>query len=122
MGAQTPAADKPGCQDHPLFPTRMPEYRLVDCKIQDFGLYEFNSPKGTKTPIEGKFTFITYQFTGPGANEPSPLAILRNYENAIKNVGGTILNTMPNYYVNGKIIKDGQMAWVEAFRGNGRSG
>ncbi len=119
MGAQAQNPDKPGCNDHALFPTRMPQYRLADCRVQEFGVYEFRSPNGKKTPVEGKFTFITYQFTGQRPNEPSPLAILRNYENAIKKVGGTILNTMPNYYVNGKIVKEGQEAWVEAERGNG---
>jgi OOP family OmpA-OmpF porin len=119
MSVQAQTADKAGCQDHPLFPTRMPEYRLADCRVQDFGVYEFRSVKGPKTPVEGKFTFLTYRFTGPGANEPSPLAILRNYENATKKVGGTILQSLANYWVNGKILKDGQEVWVEVERGNG---
>jgi OmpA-OmpF porin, OOP family len=116
--AQTP--DRAGCTDHPLFPTRMPEYRLADCKVQEFGAYDFKGLKGQKTPVEGKFTFLTYEFTGQRANEPSPVAILRNYENAIKKVGGTILQTMTNYWVNGKIVKDGQEVWAEIERGNGR--
>ena len=119
MGAQAPSPDKAGCKDHPLFPTRMPDYSLSDCKIQDFGVYPFKGLRGTSTPVEGKFTFITYRFTGQRANEPSPLAILRNYENAIKKVGGTILQTMPNYWENAKLIKDGQEVWVEVERGNG---
>lgn len=24
-------SDKPGCKDHPLFPTRMPDYWIQDC-------------------------------------------------------------------------------------------
>jgi OmpA-OmpF porin, OOP family len=119
MGFQAQTSDKPGCKDHPLFPTRMPEYRLSDCKVQEFGVYAFKRPKGLTTPVEGKFTSITYAFTGQRTNEPSPLAILRNYENAIKKVGGTIVETMPNYWVNGKIIKDGQEVWAEIERGNG---
>ena len=119
-GVAAQQADSKGCKDHPLFPTRMADYRLADCKVEDFGVYEFSSTKGPKTPVEGKFTFLTYSFTGQRANEPSPQAVLRNYENAIKKVGGTILQSLPNYWVNGKIIKDGQEAWAEIERGNGK--
>jgi len=112
-------ADKAGCQDHPLFPSRMPEYRLEACKVEDFGVYEFFSMKGAKTPVEGKFTFITYSFTGQRVNEPSGLAVIRNYENALKKVGGTILQSDPQRWVNGKIVKDGQEIWAQIEKGNG---
>jgi OmpA-OmpF porin, OOP family len=111
--------DQAGCKDHPLFPTRMPDYRIGTCRVEAFGVYEFQAMKGPKTPVEGKFTFITYLFTGPRANEPSGLAVVRNYENAIKKLGGTILQSDPQRWVNGKIIKDGQETWVEAGKGNG---
>jgi outer membrane protein OmpA-like peptidoglycan-associated protein len=117
VAAQQP--DSKGCKDHPLFPTRMPEYRIGNCKVEDFGVYEFYATKGPKTPVEGKFTFITYNFTGQRTNEPSGLAIVRNYENAIKKVGGTILQSDPQRWVNGKIVKDGQETWVQVEKGNG---
>jgi outer membrane protein OmpA-like peptidoglycan-associated protein len=112
-------ADQAGCKDHPLFPTRMPDYRIGSCKVEDFGVYEFLSMKGAKTPVEGKFTFITYNFTGQRINEPSGLAVVRNYENALKKVGGTILQSDPQRWVNGKIVKDGQEIWAEIYKGNG---
>lgn len=118
-GAAAQQPDQPGCKDHPLFPTRMPDYRIANCKVEDFGVYEFFATKGPKTPVEGKFTFITYAFTGQRANEPSGLAVVRNYENAIKKVGGTILQSDPVRWVNGKIVKDGQEVWVQAEKGNG---
>jgi len=119
-GVAAQQADFKGCKDHALFPTRMPEYRIADCKVEDFGVYEFFAMKGPKTPVEGKFTFITYSFTGERANEPSGLAVVRNYENAIRKVGGTILQSDPQRWVNGKIVKDGQEAWVQAEKGNGK--
>jgi len=119
-GAAAQVADKKGCQDHPLFPTRMPGYHISDCKVEDFGVYEFYAPQGKRIPVEGKFTFITYAFATPGTNEPSALAILRNYENAIKQAGGTLLNSFAGYWTNGKIVKDGMEVWVQAERGNGR--
>jgi len=121
LGFNAQQSDSAGCKDHPLFPTRMPEYRLSACKVEDFGVYEFWTTKGPKAkiPIEGRFTFITYAFTGQRAAEPSALAIVRNYENAIQKVGGTILGSVPNWWVNGKIVKDGQETWAQIERGNG---
>ncbi len=113
-------SDKAGCNDHPLFPTRMPEYRIETCKVEDFGIYEFWAAKGPKTPVEGKFTFITYAFTGQRASEPSGLAVVRNYENAISKVGGSILQRVPDRWVNGKIVKDGQETWAQIEKGNGK--
>jgi len=112
--------DRAGCTDHPLFPTRMADYRIEACKVEDYGIYEFYAVKGPTTPVEGKFTFITYAFTGPRANEPSGLAVVRNYENAIKKVGGTILQSVPTWWMNAKIVKDGQETWVQAEKGNGK--
>lgn len=100
-------ADQAGCKDHPLFPSRMPDYRLGDCKVEEFGVCEFYVTKGAKIPVEGKFTYLSCNYTGPRANEPSALAVVRNYENAIKKVGGTILQSVPTWWVNGKIVKDG---------------
>jgi outer membrane protein OmpA-like peptidoglycan-associated protein len=116
--AQQP--DSAGCKDHPLFPTRMPEYRIESCKVEDFGFYEFSSVKGPKTRVEGRFTFITYAFTGPRASEPNGLAVVRNYENAIRKVEGTILQSDPQRWVNGKIVKDGQEVWTQIEKGNGK--
>jgi len=98
----------------------MPEYRIEACKVEDFGVYEFWAAKGPKTPVEGKFTFITFAFTGQRASEPSGLAVVRNYENAISKVGGTILQRIPDRWVNGKIVKDGQETWAQIEKGNGK--
>jgi outer membrane protein OmpA-like peptidoglycan-associated protein len=119
-GVAAQQTDSKGCKDHPLFPTRMPEYRIEACKVEDYGVYEFLATKGPKTPVEGKFTFITYSFTGERANEPSGLAVVRNYENAFQKAGGTILQSDPQRWVNGKIVKDSQEAWFEVYKGNGK--
>lgn len=113
-------ADKTGCSDHPLFPTRMPDYAIENCKEEEHGIYEFWAAKGPKTPIEGRFTFITYKFTGAKDMEPSGLAVVRNYENAIRKAGGTVQQSAPERWVNGKILKDGHEAWAQAEKGNGK--
>jgi OmpA-OmpF porin, OOP family len=112
--------DKAGCEDHPLFPTRMPDYRIETCKVEAFGVYEFFVTKGPKIPVEGKFTFIQYAFTGQRDQEPSGLAVVRNYENAIKKAGGEVVGIVPTWWVNAKIIKDGRETWVQAEKGNGK--
>jgi len=117
--AAAQAQDAKGCQDHPLFPTRMPDYRLKACKVEDFGVFEFSVTKGPKIPVEGKFTFISYGFTGQRINEPSGLAVIRNYENAIRKVGGTILQRDPQRWVNAKIVQDGREIWAQIDKGNG---
>jgi outer membrane protein OmpA-like peptidoglycan-associated protein len=117
VAAQQP--DKKGCLDHPLFPTRMPGYVLSYCKVEEYGVFDFSfTPNVEKLPVEGKFTFIIYSIPDR-KDEPSALAIVRNYENAILKVGGTILKSDPTRRVNGKIVKDGQEVWVQAEKGNG---
>jgi OmpA-OmpF porin, OOP family len=119
-GVAAQQSDKSGCNDHPLFPTRMPNYIIESCKIEDFGAYEFQAKKGPKNRVEGKFTFIVYSFTGKRDIEPSGLAVVRNYENAIQKVGGTIVQSDPERWTNGTIVKDGQETWFEAHKGNGK--
>ena len=112
-------ADKAGCADHPLFPTRMPGYVLSNCKVEEYGVYDFSfRPNVKKLPVEGKFTFIIYSIPDR-KDEASALAVVRNYEEAIRKVGGTIVKSDPTRRVNGKIVKDGQEVWVQAEKGNG---
>ena len=119
-GVAAQQSDKAGCNDHPLFPTRMPNYVIESCKIEDFGAYDFQSKKGPKSRVEGKFTFITYTFTGKRDTEPNGIAVVRNYENAIQKVGGTIVQSDPERWANGTIVKNGQETWFEVHKGNGK--
>jgi len=120
LPALAAAGDKPDCKDHPLFPTRMPQYELANCRTQEFGSYDFATGAGKRTAVEGRLTELTYAFTGPRAQEPSPLAVVRNYENAITRVGGTVVFSEPSRWVTGKVTKDGQEAWFQAEKGNGK--
>lgn len=115
--AATP--DKKGCTDPALFPVRMPDYYIADCKSADFDAYDFRLPKGQKNRQEGKFTFVTYTIER-GKPEPSAVAILRNYENALTKIGGTVAATLPNNWVNGSVVLDGREVWAEIERGNGK--
>jgi len=116
--AQQP--DAAGCKDHPLLPTRMADYRIELCKVEPFGFFDFSTQKPPKTRVEGKVTTLFYAFTGPRANEPSGTAVVRNYENALRKVGATILQSDPERWVNGKVVSGGLETWVQAEKGNGK--
>jgi OmpA-OmpF porin, OOP family len=110
--------DKKGCADHPLFPTRMPDYYISDCKSADFDAYDFQGVKGAKNRQEGRYAFITYRLE-KGKTEPGAVAILRNYENAFAKIGGSTAASLQNNWFNGKATVDGKEVWVEVQRGNG---
>ncbi|MBI5583306.1 MAG: OmpA family protein [Deltaproteobacteria bacterium] len=110
--------DRKGCVDHPVFPTRMPGYSLSDCITKDFDAFDFETGKKDKTHVEGRRTKLTYRVEDR-SKEPSGLAVVRNFENAIKSVRGTVLFIDTNRFVNGKMVKDGQEVWAQVEKGNG---
>lgn len=112
------AAEDKRCVDHPLIPTRMPGYWIETCKTVEFEGFDFFLPKGKKHREEGKFTSITYAIDHK--DEQSALAVVRNFENAITKVGGTVMGIDLKRWVNGKVLVDGKEVWVEAEKGNGK--
>lgn len=79
--AMTP--DRKGCVDHPVFPTWMPGYSLSDCTTKDYDVFDFQTGKKDKTHVDGRRTKLTYRVEDR-SKEPSGLAVVRNFENAIK--------------------------------------
>jgi outer membrane protein OmpA-like peptidoglycan-associated protein len=114
--AQTP--DKAGCKDDPLFPTRMASYYIQKCEHKNYDSHDFFMPKPPKRTVEGDLTFITYRIE-QGKEEASALEVVRNYENAIKKIGGKIQGIDTKWWVNGTVTVDGKEVWVEAQKGNG---
>ncbi len=110
--------DKPGCADHALFPTRMPNYRIAACEIKEFNAYTFRLAGGKKQTVEGKFTLLTY-VVDDRKDDQSGVAVVRNYENAIKKIGGTVQGTAADRWVTLSAVVDGKEAWAEAEKGNG---
>jgi len=111
--------DKPGCSDHALFPTRMPNYRLEACEVKEFAPYAFRVTNGKKQTVEGKFTFITYA-VDDRKDDQSGVAVVRNYENALKKIGGSVQGSDPQRWVTGSVVVDGQEVWAEAEKGNSK--
>jgi OmpA-OmpF porin, OOP family len=98
----------------------MPNYRIAACDVKEFDVYEFSVTKGPKRAVEGKHTFITYAIDDR-KDEPSGFAVVRNYENALKKIGGTIAASDPERWVNGSVVVDGKEVWAEAMKENGAS-
>lgn len=78
--------DEDGCKDHPQI-TRFPGFRLTDCTVNDFSAYEFQVGADKMVNKEGRFWNLGY-WLKDGAKQASPLEIARNYENAVKKLGG----------------------------------
>lgn len=109
--------DRAGCSDHALFPTRMPNYRIGSCEVKEFGAYLFRVAGGKKQSVEGKFTFLTY-VVDDRKDDQSGIAVVRNYENAMKKIGGTVQGTDPQRWVTVSAVVDGKEVWAEAEKGN----
>ena len=116
-GAFSQEKDAKGCKDHPLV-SRMNNYYISSCD-KKFDSFEFLLKEGSKTQ-EGDMTKIEY-YAREGAPRSSFLQIRRNYANAIKSIGGTVLLD-DGRRGTFKVTKGGKEAWiaVEAFN-EGRS-
>lgn len=103
--------DDAKCKDHPLF-TRMPDSWIHSCKEREFDAFDFRVGANKMQRVEGRLTRLSYYPQSTAQSKPSELQILRNFENAVKKVGGTSL------YVDKSretfmITKDGRELWVE---------
>ncbi len=104
--------DDPNCQDHPMF-SRMPGgYWIHSCTEKDFDAFAFMIAKGKTESVEGHLWKINYYPQATAKSKPSELQIQRNFEEAIKASGGTVV-----YSEKGKstlkIVKDGTEIWTQ---------
>jgi OOP family OmpA-OmpF porin len=86
--ASSQEKDAEGCKDHPLI-SRMNNYYISSCE-KNFNSFEFFVKEGGTKTLEGERTKIGYDLR-QGSPQSSFLQVRRNYGNAIKNIGGTIL-------------------------------
>lgn len=85
-----PQQDSPNCKDSPLF-TRMPDSWIRSCEEKGFDEHEFLVGKGKKERVEGRKQVIRYYPQADAKTRPSELQIIRNFENAIRKVGGKVV-------------------------------
>lgn len=104
--------DAKDCKDHPLI-SRMKNYYIQSCE-KSFNSFDFYVKEGTKTQ-EGERTKLEY-YLQEGSPQPSFLQIRRNYGNAVRNIGGTVLFDEDRRSTF-KVTKGGKEIWIalEAF-------
>lgn len=84
--------DAPNAKDHPLL-TRYPNSHITEYE-KNYNAVEFavgtqgGQPK--RQPVEGDATVIRYFHNTP-EKQPSPLQVIRNYQNAVKGIGGQVV-------------------------------
>ncbi len=101
-------ADEAGCKDHPLF-SRMKNFYIYACE-STFDAVEFNITEEATKVVEGQKTLIDYSIK-EGAVAPSGLQIKRNYANAVKTLGGTVVYE-GEFYECWKIVKNNREIWT----------
>ena len=101
--------DAETCKDHPMF-SRMKSFFISDCK-KSFDAVEFYLPEYQPKTVEGQVTRIDYALR-EGAQMPSVLQVRRNYSNAVKSLGGSILFDTEGH-LTAKVVKNGKEIWVK---------
>lgn len=111
--------DIEGSKDHALL-TRYPNSTITEY-AKDYNAVEFATGRAANSnpkrqAIEGDRTFIRYFYAEN--NQPSPLQLIRNYQNAIKKIGGSVVyERLPRENDSGettlKVTTGGKDVWVQ---------
>jgi OmpA-OmpF porin, OOP family len=113
------AADIPNAQDHPLLArlanSYIAEYERSQTKVE-MAYATKRDGEPAWLGVEGDATVIRYVHDGAGA-PPNPLQVMRNYQNAIKRLGGKVVyERLPSSTDVGettlKVRRNGKDVWV----------
>jgi len=93
----------------------MPNSHITEFKKQ-FDAIDFTVERGAKKTVEGEATVIRYFYNSP-EQQPSPLQVIRNYQNAVQSLGGRIVfERRPKEGDGGEttlmVSRDGKEVWV----------
>lgn len=114
------AEDISGSKDHPLL-TRYPDARISEySKNYNAVTFTLSSDSGgapEQKSLEGDMTSLRYYYKDL-EHQPSPLQLIRNYQNAIKAIGGSVLfERLPSDGDGGettlKVSSGGKEIWVK---------
>ena len=106
--------DVAGSKDHPLV-SRMPNSHITEYRKQ-FDAITFTVQNGEQKKVEGDATVLRYFYNSP-EQQPSALQVIRNYQNAIRSIGGRVVyEKSPEEGSGGEtallVSKDGKEIWV----------
>ena len=110
--ADVTAKDVAGSRDHPLF-TRMQGFHIYTYAEKTFDRHEFSIDAKQTKAVEGHTYYITYWLDEGDGPLPSSIQILRNHQNAIEKVGGTVVFDDGRLRSVMRVTKDGKEIWVE---------
>lgn len=102
--------DVEGGKDHPLV-SRMENYYISGYEEFEYESHDFYDAEDNEYIIEGHKWVIEYTLKG-GFTSPGQLKVRRNYINAIKEIGGTILFDQGLYM---KVAKENKETWIEVW-------
>lgn len=81
-------ADNEDTEEHPQI-QRFPNFHMDSSKRNDYNEFAFAGKNGDQ-PKAGKYWFIDY-ILNDGARQPSSVELIKNYENAFKKNGGSLV-------------------------------
>jgi outer membrane protein OmpA-like peptidoglycan-associated protein len=119
--ARAQVADQPGFHDPQLF-TRLPGYFLSEGSAfqeQQFGSHTFVTQQGNRRSeqrVEGHLLQYLYTFDPSRGAPASGLQIIRNYENAVRQLGGRVLYSVEDFpasHSSLQVTRNGKETWVE---------
>jgi OmpA-OmpF porin, OOP family len=113
--------DAKGSKDPALF-SRMPGFHIYNYRELDFDRFDFPVGPDKTQAVEGRHYYVDY-YANEGVKHPGPLQITRNYLNAAKAVGGTLVYEFEDGGIQNitlKVVKNNTEVWtaLEA-RGDG---
>ena len=108
--AASPTADRKGCSEHALL-SRMQGYFITRCDQLEFGTRDFATSRTAKIHVEGRSSWYVYT-PGAAAKNAGPLAVIRNYANAVTAIGGTVVYDNGRDKATLKLVKDGKEWWL----------
>jgi len=105
----------------PTFFNQFPGYKLVASEDKGFKTCHFETGPDKSVTVQGHMVEISY-YAQQAAQAVSPLAILRNYENAVGKIGGNVMysrwqssvtKTTGDSFTNLKLINNGKQTWLQ---------
>lgn len=102
--------DVEGSKDHPLL-SRMKDFYISGYEVFKYESHEFYDAEDNEYVIEGRKWVIEYTLK-EGIEPPGQLKVRKNYINAIKKIGGTILFDRGLYM---KVAIGEKESWIEVW-------
>ena len=104
--------DRKGSSDHPLI-SRMPDFWIAVYEENEHESHAFRESNDMANEVEGHYYHIEYRLN-KGAQAPGRLMILKNYENALKELGAEAW-TRKEKELYAKIEHEGREVWIQVY-------